>query len=152
MREASKFYRPGSKRSKEFMLARTMMALVLVFLVLNTPRLILTFIEVRSLYKILNVYNFLFYDQVTQLPMVETCYAAGLDYKLTKETYILDFLARFLVVVNSSVNFVIYCLVGSQFRAELSTFVQKYFGRKVLLISILLFVAAPTVISDSSKV
>jgi len=87
------------------------MALVLVFLVLNTPRLILGLIE------------------VTQLPRVEACYEAGLDYYIKKETYILDLLARFLVIINSSVNFVIYCLVGSQFRTELSTIVKKYFGR-----------------------
>ena len=39
MRETKKFYRPGSKRSKEFILARTMMALVLVFLVLLTNKM-----------------------------------------------------------------------------------------------------------------
>ena len=50
MRETKKFYRPGSKRSKEFILARTMMALVLVFLVLNTPRLILGLIEVEDFF------------------------------------------------------------------------------------------------------
>ena len=49
MREAQRFYRPGSKRTKEFMLARTMMVLVLVFLILNTPRLILGLIEVNFL-------------------------------------------------------------------------------------------------------
>ena len=48
MKEAKRFYRPGSKRTKEFMLARTMMVLVLVFLILNTPRLILGLIEVKK--------------------------------------------------------------------------------------------------------
>lgn len=48
MKEAKRFYRPGSKRTKEFMLARTMMVLVLVFLILNTPRLILGLIEVNK--------------------------------------------------------------------------------------------------------
>ena len=103
MSEAKKFFRPGSKKTKEFLLARTMMVLVLVFLILNTPRLILGVIE------------------VTQLKTVEQCYEHGLDYQVSKQTYILDFLARFLVILNSSVNFVIYCLVGSEFRANLYT-------------------------------
>ena len=48
MSEAKRFYRPGSpsRRTREFMLAKTMMVLVLVFLILNTPRLILGLIEV----------------------------------------------------------------------------------------------------------
>ena len=103
MSESKKFYRPDSKRTMEFLLAKTMMVLVLVFLILNTPRLILGMIE------------------VTQLSTVEECYEHGLDYHVSKQTYILDFLARFLVIVNSSVNFVIYCLVGSEFRAKLFT-------------------------------
>ena len=101
MSEAKKFFRPGSKRTKEFLLAKTMMVLVLVFLTLNTPRIILGVVE------------------VTQLREVEQCYENGLDYHVSKQTYILDFIARFLVILNSSVNFLIYCLVGSEFRAKL---------------------------------
>ena len=48
MSEAKRFYRPGSKRTKEFLLAKTMMVLVLVFLILNTPRLILGLYEVLA--------------------------------------------------------------------------------------------------------
>ena len=103
MSASKKFFRPGSKRTKEFLLAKTMMVLVLVFLILNPPRLILGMIE------------------VTQLTTVEECYEHGLDYHVSKQTYILDFLARFLVILNSSVNFLIYCLVGSEFRSKLSS-------------------------------
>ena len=127
MAEASKFFRPGSKRTKDFILARTMMALVFVFLILNTPRLILGLIEVVETSHF-SPCNGNLYRQVTQLPRVEACYEAGLEYYMKKETYILDLLARFLVIINSSVNFVIYCLVGSQFRSELSTMIRKYFG------------------------
>ena len=49
MSEARKFFRPGSKRRKEFMLAKTMMVMVLVFLILNTPRIILGVMEVSEL-------------------------------------------------------------------------------------------------------
>ena len=61
MKEAKRFYRPGSKRTKEFMLARTMMVLVLVFLILNTPRLILGLIEVnKNSYYSLQLFSSLF--------------------------------------------------------------------------------------------
>ena len=60
MAEAKKFYRPGSKRTKEFLLAKTMMVLVFVFLILNTPRLILGLIEVRNIIKIENVFILIF--------------------------------------------------------------------------------------------
>ena len=84
--------------------------------------------------------------QVTRLNTVERCYERGLDYNITKITYILDFIARyissqalnkkvisnilrFLVILNSSINFVIYCVFGSQFRQELSTLVWNKLRR-----------------------
>ena len=101
MKEAKRFLRPGSKRTKEFVLAKTMMAIVLVFLILNIPRLILGIME------------------VVEIGTVEVCYELGLDYDVGKHIYILDFMARFLVILNSSVNFIVYCLVGSEFRDQL---------------------------------
>jgi len=101
MSEAKKFFRPESKRTKDFMLAKIMMALVMVFLILNTPRIIL------------GVY------EVTQLKIVEKCFKNNLEYHMPKLTYILDFVARFLVILNSSINFLIYCMVGSEFRSNL---------------------------------
>ena len=78
-----------------------MMAIVFVFLILNIPRLILGIME------------------VVEIGTVEVCYELGLDYEVGTHIYILDFLARFLVILNSSVNFIIYCLVGSEFRDQL---------------------------------
>ena len=83
------------------MLAKIMMALVMVFLILNTPRIIL------------GVY------EVTQLKVVEKCFKNNLEYHMPKLTYILDFVARFFVILNSSINFLIYCMVGSEFRSNL---------------------------------
>ena len=110
MAESRKFFHPQSRRSREFQLAKTMMVLVLVFLILNSPRLILGLIE------------------VTQLSAVELCYEHNLDYHISKETYLLDFLARLLVIVNSSTNFLIYCLTGSQFRHQLVDMLDRVTG------------------------
>ena len=110
MRESRKFFHPRSKRTREFQLARMMMVLVLIFLILNCPRLVLGLIE------------------VTQLYSVELCYHHHLDYHIKKETYLLDFAARFLVILNSSINFIIYCLAGSQFRHNLLDMVKKISG------------------------
>ena len=110
MAESRKFFHPQSRRSREFQLAKTMMVLVFVFLILNSPRLILGLIE------------------VTQLSAVELCYEHNLDYHVSKETYLLDFLARFLVIVNSSTNFLIYCLTGSQFRHQLVDMFHRVSG------------------------
>ena len=101
MAESRKFFHLKSRRTREFQLARMMMVLVVVFLLLNCPRLVLGLIE------------------VTQLSTVELCYQQGQDFNILKITYLLDFTARFLVILNSSVNFIIYCVAGSQFRHKL---------------------------------
>ena len=62
---------------------------------------------------------------MTKLNTVEFCYESGRDYNISRETYIIDYIARFLTVVNSSFNFVIYCLVGSQFRSELENLFRR---------------------------
>ena len=80
-----------------------MMVLVLVFLILNTPRIILGVME------------------VSQLRTVEQCYENDQEYTISKQAYVLDFFARLLVILNSSVNFLIYCMVGSEFRSKLCT-------------------------------
>ena len=112
MRESRKFFHPRSKRTREFQLARMMMVLVLIFLILNCPRLVLGLIE------------------VTQLYSVELCYHHDLDYHIKKETYLIDFAARFLVIINSSINFIIYCLAGSQFRHKLLEILNKISGKQ----------------------
>ena len=89
-----------------------MMAVVLLFLVFNIPRLILGIME------------------VVQIGTVELCYENGFEYDVGKEVYIVDIFARFLVILNSSVNFIIYCLVGSEFREELGKLLSLC-GRRI---------------------
>ena len=101
MSHSSLNLRTSGKRRKEFQLAKTMMVLVLVFLVTNFTRVILCI------------------QEVLEHPKVEWCYEHGVNYNHSKTTYLMDFTARFLVILNSSVNFLIYCMVGSEFRTKL---------------------------------
>jgi len=98
---SNKYFRAGSSRTKEYHLAKTMMVLVLVFIVLNMPRLVLGL------------------NEVLHMPALEKCFKADYHYHQGKITYIVDSWARFLVILNSSVNFIIYCLVGSDFQSKL---------------------------------
>ena len=56
------------------------------------------------------------------------CHKAGYYYFSPTNQFLVDFIARYLAIFNSSINFVIYCLVGSQFRNVL----LKMFGLKIL--------------------
>ncbi|XP_023333939.1 FMRFamide receptor, partial [Eurytemora carolleeae] len=89
------------RRTKDFNLARVCTILVLVFLVLNLPRLTVGLYEVSSIGTILR------------------CYSNNLKYYTPTWQWCADSVARYLAVVNSSINFLIYCLAGSQFRSEL---------------------------------
>jgi len=98
---SNKYFRAGSSRTKEYHLAKTMMVLVIVFIVLNMPRLVLGL------------------NEVLHMPALEKCFKQDYHYHQGKITYIVDSWARFLVILNSSVNFIIYCLVGSDFQSKL---------------------------------
>ena len=76
MERSRKFFHARSGRTAEFNLARTMMALVLVFLLLNMVRLVLCFKE------------------VLHLPSVEMCYENDLPFNVSVGTYLADFIAR----------------------------------------------------------
>ena len=56
------------------------------------------------------------------------CHKAGYHYFAPTNQFLVDFIARYLAIFNSSINFVIYCLVGSQFRNVL----LQMLGLKVL--------------------
>ena len=101
MRESRILRLRNERRVQQYQMAKTMLALVTVFLILNTPRLILGLLE------------------VTKLSTVENCYEYGLSYNIPRNTYILDYFARLLVILNSSINFIIYCITGTEFRSRL---------------------------------
>ena len=101
MRESGILRQRNTRRVQQYQMAKTMLVLVTVFLILNTPRLILGLLE------------------VSQLNTVEICYEHGFSYNIPRNTYILDYFARLLVIINSSINFIIYCITGTEFRSRL---------------------------------
>ena len=83
------------------MLAKTMMVMVLVFLLTNFTRVLLGI------------------QELLEYSDADWCYLHDYDYHHSMLIYIMDFTARFLVILNSSINFLIYCMVGSKFRGRL---------------------------------
>ena len=58
--------------------------------------------------------------------MVVHCVLSSPSYTVPEWQMVMDQVARYLVVLNSSINFLIYCLAGNQFRSVLlSTFTSE---------------------------
>ena len=60
--------------------------------------------------------------------MVECFNSPAASYYGPEWQLVVDMFARYLAVVNSSINFIIYCLAGSQFRHNLLDMVMKISG------------------------
>ena len=89
--------------------------IVLVFIICNMPRLVLGLFEVTRFAtnnKIISFTNYLCH----RIPTILKCFHMKILYFTPLEQWLCDFIARYLVILNSSVNFIIYCLVGSEFR------------------------------------
>lgn len=87
------------RRKNEDSLAMVFMIIILIFLVCHAPRIILDINELAT------------------IKMSEYC--ASVDkYQYSFWSIIVLNISHFLLVVNSSVNMIVYCLLGSRFRAE----------------------------------
>ena len=53
---------------------------------------------------------------IIRIPKIVKCQTNNQSYYPPTDQFIADFLARYLTVLNSSVNVLIYCMVGPQFR------------------------------------
>ena len=111
----------GSSRSNiDFTLAKVMMSIVFVFVVLHFPKMIMALYEVNQISN--SLYNCAYFStfwQVSTIPDILDCYRNGCMYYVSSSRWIADHIIRYLVMLNSSVNFIIYCFVGSYFRETL---------------------------------
>ena len=100
---------PSGKIAAEISLAKIMMRIVIIFIILNIPRVSLSIYEVST------------------IPNILECYERNCRYYISSKRWLLDKIIRYLVILNSSINFFIYCFVGSNFRNTLNNVVLKWF-------------------------
>jgi len=95
-------------QGKDVQMTRILLTVVLTFLLLNLPRLILGIFE------------------ISRFRVVVLCVLSSYNYSVPEWQWVMDQVARYLVVLNSSINFIIYCLAGKQFRCVLlATFFSR---------------------------
>jgi len=63
--------------------------------------------------------------EVLNTKLIITCIEAGRQYIPPIDFYKTDFIARMLLVINSAINFLIYCAVSSQFQVSSIIFTQE---------------------------
>lgn len=94
------------RRKNEDSLAMVFMIIILIFLVCHAPRIILDINELAT------------------IKMSEYCASVG-KYQYSFWSIIVLNISHFLLVVNSSVNMIVYCLLGSRFRAEVKKIIDN---------------------------
>ena len=104
---------PSSKMALEINLAKIMMKIVIIFIILNIPRVSLSIYEVST------------------IPNILECYERHCRYHISSYRWLLDKIIRYLVILNSSSNFAIYCFAGSKFRTTLNNVGLKPFRRLI---------------------
>ena len=99
-----------SRRNAEDRLAKVFMGIIAIFLVLHFPRVALDFYELATMEK------------------TRACEKAG-KLNLNLWTTLAVITSQLLLVVNSSVNMVVYCCLGSKFRAEVFKTAKSIYSR-----------------------
>jgi hypothetical protein len=106
----------GSKRTlctstnTDMSMAKIMMSIVAVFILLSIPKVILALFEVST------------------IPNILDCHQRKCRYYVSSERWVADSITRYLVMLNSSINFIIYCFLGSKFRQTLLASFQGLCG------------------------
>ena len=84
-----------------------MMYIVGVFIILSLPKMSLALYEVST------------------IPNILECYRRTCKYFISSGRWVADIITRYLVLFNSSVNFIIYCFAGTNFRKVLCEMLRK---------------------------
>ena len=74
-----------------------------------------------------------------RIPEIITCYEEKQTYHILTWHINLDMVARLCAVINSSVNFIIYCCAGKQFRACLANTFRRTSGQRTTSVSVTLW-------------
>ena len=104
--------RSQQQNRREIRMAYITFAIVALFFCLNMPRMILGSYEVSNTWLILR------------------CVENKVKYLSTLEFYKWDSISRLLMVINSSINFLIYCMGSEQFKVStkyMVKFKMRYF-------------------------
>ena len=94
----------GKKDKKEIQMAGVALTIVLSFVALNMLRLILGF------------------NEVLDIRQIATCMKHKVEFMRSMDSYTLDSLSRFLMIVNSSCNFIIYVSFNANFKVILTSY------------------------------
>ena len=103
-----------TRMASEVNMAKIMITIVLLFIFLNLPRMFLALYEVST------------------IPNVLDCYERSCRYHISSKRWLLDCLIRYLVMINSSINFIVYCFMGSNFRRTLKQIILKTISKMKL--------------------
>jgi hypothetical protein len=103
--------RTVANSTTDISMARIMMTIVAVFILLSMPKVILTLFEVST------------------IPNILDCHQRTCRYYVSSKRWVADSIIRYLVMLNSSTNFIIYCFFGSNFRRTLLSSMKSLLGK-----------------------
>ena len=96
-----------TKLSSEIRMAKVMMIIVIIFIILNIPKMSLSIYEIST------------------IPNILECFERQCPYHISTKRWLLDGIVRYMVMLNSSINFIVYCFFGSSFRSTLMQLLFK---------------------------
>ena len=95
------------KMSSEIRMARIMIIITSIFVILSMPKMFLTVYEVST------------------IPNIFECMERKCKYNISASRWVVDAMVRYIVMLNSSTNFIVYCFVSSSFRNTLRMLLFK---------------------------
>ena len=101
-------------RRRDISLENILVKIVAVFIILSLPKMLIALLEVST------------------IPTILDCYDRQCGYFITSKRWIADIIVRYLVMLNSSTNFLIYYFVGSNFRNTLLVSLRAFLPKTMV--------------------